>query len=77
MQLDTTIEQVTSFKVNGVLFDTKQAAERQAACLRLRNLLDETGIGRGGDWDADMVYDVLLDHAKQLKEIFADIRAEV
>lgn len=61
---------VTSYRTS----DDMLHASPALACSRqqqldLRELLERLGVGRGGEWDADMIADVLLDHWREFRDI--------
>lgn len=64
----STISTVTSFEFEGQLYRTLQAAKRAKAHSDLKKFMEARGVGRGGEWDADMIRDFLTENAMELVE---------
>lgn len=71
------IEELRSFRTrDGQLHKTLQDAQRADARLRLREWVDERGLGRGGDWSPQMIAEELLEHAAELARLLAPLVEE-
>jgi hypothetical protein len=68
------ITQVTSFKTgDGKTFDTLQKAEQHEGEVALDRLLQNCGVGSGGEWDASMFYNFLIENNEEVRRLLFEI----
>jgi hypothetical protein len=68
------IKPVTAYRTSdGKVFATYQEADAYNGTHRLRELMAEQGIGRGGEWSANMIARALLERAAEYRDIFIAI----
>lgn len=58
---------------DGQSFDTERGARLQDAKLALEKWAADQGIGRGGEWTAEMIVRVMVEGAQSLSPILGEI----
>jgi len=67
---------VQAFKTSdGRVFETMPEAERHEALAELGAVMERGRVGRGGEWDAGMFQDFLVDRAAELAPILTKLAA--
>lgn len=68
------VEKITVYKDKaGRVYEDEGDANAADARIDLFRALDEHGVGRGGEWDADMIGNLLVLHAEEFAPLLGTI----
>ena len=61
------VQGVKAWKTSaGIVYARRRDAERAQMKLELEKILDDNGVGRGGEWDQDMIIEFMIENAFSL-----------